>query len=187
MAKRKRKEHEPVEAKGDAYEPPSISVPDLSGPWDGAGGAPATDGQPQPADGQKGESPGRRQPPQSAEKKPRPVVGRYFKDRRVELIDDGNASGIGIKLSYDDPAERPSDAVKQILKGGDEKRPGFMYRGDLKQWRKRVGSDTDPRTAVAIRLDAERRVEAVGDQMSHEERLKAERGRGEEPDEKTPS
>jgi hypothetical protein len=187
MAKRKRKEHEPVEAKGDAHEPPSVSAADLSGPWDGAGGAPAPDGQPQPADEQKEEAPGRQQSPQRAEKKPRSVLGRYFKDRRVQLIDDGNAGGVGIKLSYDDPAERPSDKVKEILKEGDEKRPGFTYQGARKLWHKRIGADADPRTAVAIRLDAERRVEAIGEQMSHEERLKAERSRGEEPGEKTPS
>jgi hypothetical protein len=132
MAKRKRKEQEPAEAKGDAHEPQSASAADLSGPWDGAGTSPAPDGQPQPADDRPGESPGRQQPPQSAEKKPRSVIGRYFKDRRVQLIDDGNADGLGIKLSYDDPNARPSDAVKQILKEGDEKRPGFTYRGDLK-------------------------------------------------------
>ena len=103
---------------------------------------------------------------------------RSFPGKKVELIEDGNAGGVGIKLTYDDPAERPSDAVKQILKEGDEQRPGFAYRGDLKQWRKRVGSDADPKRAVAIRMDAERRFEAVGEQMSHEERLKAEREQG---------
>jgi hypothetical protein len=103
---------------------------------------------------------------------------RSFPGKKVELIDDGNAGGVGIKLTYDDPTERPSDAVKQILKKGDEQRPGFAYRGDLQQWRKRIGSNADPRTAVAIRMDAERRFEAVGEQMSHEERLKAEREQG---------
>jgi hypothetical protein len=114
-------------------------------------------------------------------------MSRAFPGKKVELIDDGNPGGVGIKLTYDDPAERPSDAVKQILKEGDEKRPGFMYRGDLKQWRKRIGAEADPRTAVAIRLDAERRFEAIGEQMSHEDRLKAERERSDGPGANTPS
>jgi hypothetical protein len=177
MAKRKRKEQEPEEAKGDAHEPPA------------AADAPAElDFPPREAEqADSGTGTGREESdaPQPAVNKVHGVYGRFFKDRRVELIDDGNAGGIGIKLSYDDPAERPSDEIKQILKEGDDKRPGFTYRGDLKQWRKRVGKDADPRTAVAIRLDAERRVDAIGDRMSHEEQLRAERA--EVPGEQTPS
>lgn len=180
MAKRKRKETAPEEAKGDAHEPPA------------AGAAPVEfDFPPREADQVK---PGDSGPAQAEQAAPRPevkkvhgVYGRYFKGRRVELIDDGNAGGIGIKLSYDDPKERPSDEVKQILKEGDETRPGFTYRGELKQWRKRIGSDADPKTAVAIRLDAERRVDAIGDRMSYEEQLKAERAGAETPGEKAPS
>jgi hypothetical protein len=177
MAKRKRKEQEPTEARSDAHEPPTTET---------AGGGARSPVEQSLAEGQDtaqlNEQPG---PPTA--RKQRPVIGRYFKDRRVELIDDSNVGGLGIKLTYDNPAERPSDEVKQILKEGDGQRPGFTYRGDLKQWRKRIGSDADPRTAVAIRLDAERRVEAIGEQMSHEERLKAERDRSEGPDGKTPS
>lgn len=186
MAKRKRKEQEPTATGGDAHEPPADAA-GLSGPRDGATGSAATDDRPQPEPGQPGELPAQRQPVQPAERRPHAVVGRYLKDRRVELIDDGNAGGVGIKLSYDDPADRPSDAVKQILKEGDDKRPGFTYQGGRKLWHKRIGADADPRTAVAIRLDAERRVDAIGDQMSHEERLKAERERDGGPGEKTPS
>jgi hypothetical protein len=185
MAKRKRKEQEPAENKGDAYEPPESSANAMAGPWDDPGDASTAEGQPPSDGGIQGEPRDRQQ--QRTEKKPHGVIGRYFKDRRVELIDDGNAAGLGIKLSYDDPKERPSEEIKQILKEGDEKRPGFSYRGDLKQWRKRVGSDADPRTAVAIRMDAERRVDAIGDQMSHEERLREERERAHEPGEKSPA
>jgi hypothetical protein len=110
-------------------------------------------------------------------------MGRYFKGKKVELIDDGNAGGVGIKLTYDDPAERPSEPVKEILKAPEGNYPGPSFAGAIKQWRKKIGSDADPKRAVAIRLDTERRFEAVGDQMareemSHEDRLKAERERG---------
>lgn len=170
MAKRKRKEQESVEDKGDAYEPPAAQAgTDSLSDW------PPTPEEPaQPKDDARAESPGPQRPPRAAPK-PRSVLSRALPGRKVEMIDDGNAAGLGIQLSFDDPAERPSETVKQILKEGDDQRPGFGYRGDLKQWRKRIGADADPRTAVAIRLDAERRVEAIGDQMSHEEKLKAER------------
>jgi hypothetical protein len=185
MAKRNRKAQEPTEGTGDAYEPQSASTPDLSGPWDGAAAAPpaevttppANDNPPDPAPSTRA---------QKAVAKLRSVLGRYLPRKRVELIDDLNAGGLGIKLSFDDPAERPSEEVKQLLKDGDDQRPGFGYRGDLKQWRKRIGTDADPRAAVAIRLDAERRVEAVADRMGHEERVKAEREAGGGPGEKTP-
>lgn len=178
MAKRKRKEQEPEEAKDDAHEPPAAAAPVEFEfpPKEAAQAAPGTgSGREEPA------------APQPAVDKVHGVYGRYFKDRRVELIDDGNAGGIGIKLSYDDPKERPSAEIKQILKEGDEKRPGFTYRGDLRQWRKRVGKDADARTAVAIRLDAERRVDAIGDRMSFEEQLSAERTGGAGMDVNTPS
>jgi len=129
MAKRKRKEQEPAQIMGDAQEPASTTPADLSGPWDEAPEAPAGETVEQPGK-PKDEPAG--QPPtvQRTERKPRSVMGRYFPGKKVELIDDGNTGGVGIKLSYDDPSERPSDAVKQILKDGDDKRPGFTYRGD---------------------------------------------------------
>lgn len=172
MAKRKRKEPLPEESKGDAYEPPIVdaAATEFNIP-------PSEADQDKPGDG--GPAQAEQAAPQPTVKKVHGVYGRYLKDRRVVLIDDGNAGGIGIQLSYDDPKERPSEEVKQILKEGDDQRPGFTYRGDLKQWRKRIGHDADPRTAVAIRLDAERRVDAIGERMSHEEQLRAERERGE--------
>lgn len=174
MAKRKRKDQVATHPTGDTSEPQTPSPADLAGPQDAgaaSGEVVKRVGTAEP----KAVEPSRAGPPAPAVRKPRGVLGRYFRDRRVQLIDDGNAGGVGIKLTYDDPAERPSEAVKQILKEGDEKRPGFTYRGDLKEWRKRIGADADPRTAVAIRLDAERRVEAIAELMTHEERLKAER------------
>jgi hypothetical protein len=176
MAKRNRKAQEPTEEKGDAHEPPSVPVEALAGPWDGAA-ASAAEGVTTPAanDNPPGPAPTRAQ---KAVAKLRSVLGRYLPRKKVELIDDLNDGGLGIRLGFDDPAERPSEEVKQLLKEGDEQRPGFGYRGDLKQWRKRIGTDADPRAAVAIRLDAERRIEAVADRMGHEDRLKAERDAG---------
>ena len=171
MAKRKPKEMEPTETQGDAYEPPSLdkSAIEFNIPPGEAEQVKPGDGDAAPVAEQSA--------PHPTVKKIRDVIGRHFKDRHVELIDDGNSGGIGIKLSYDDPAERPSEEIKQILKEGDDKRPGFTYNRDLRQWRKRIGRDADPRTAVAIRLDAERRVDAIGEVMSHEEQLREERNR----------
>jgi hypothetical protein len=185
MARRRRKEQEPGEAAGDAYEPPSVPADALAGPWDGPVRPPASEVAARPADDSPPE-PAQPTRTQRAVEKLRSVLGRYLPRKRVELIDDFNSGGVGIKLGFDDPAERPSDEVKQILREGDDRRPGFAYQGDRKQWRKRIGADADPRAAVAIRLDAERRVEAVADRMSHEERLKAERGQDQGPGEQTP-
>lgn len=120
--------------------------------------------------------------------KVRSVTGRYFKDRRAELVDDGNAGGIGIKLSYDSPTERPSDEVKQILKEEEGKRTGFRFDGQKMQWRKRFpdGRDVDPTVAVAIRLDAENRFHRIDEQMTHEERLRAEQQGQSAPGDRTP-
>jgi hypothetical protein len=156
-----------------------------AGPSDGAPVAPGPDGETPPA-GDHPAEPAKTSRGRRAGEKLRSALARYFPGKKIELIDDGNAGGLGIKFTYDDPAERPSDEVKQILKDGDEQRPGFSYQGSLKQWRKRIGADAGPQTAVAIRLDAERRFAAVAEQMSHEERLKADRERGGEAGDKTP-
>jgi hypothetical protein len=112
MARRKRKDQQPEEIKGDAYEPPSDPPDALAGPWDKAA-APSTPETPaQPADEGQPEPP-RKTATQRAAEKPRAVMTRSFPGRKVELIDDGNAGGVGIKLTYDDPAERPSDAVSR--------------------------------------------------------------------------
>jgi hypothetical protein len=180
MAKRNRKETEPTQAHGDAEEQPAADA-----------AAAEFDFPPREPEQVKSDerSTAQAEPaaPQPAVRKLHSVLTRKFDDRRVELIDDGNAGGLGIKLTYDDPNERPSEAVKQILKEGDDQRPGYSYHRELKQWRKRIGRDADPRTAVAIRLDAERRVDAIGEQMSHEEQLKAERERADNPAARTPA
>ena len=62
----------------------------------------------------------------------------------VEAMARFNAGGIGIKLSYDDPAESPSEEIKQILKEGDDKRE-FHLPQRSEQWRKRIGKDANPR------------------------------------------
>jgi hypothetical protein len=169
MAKRKRKEQQPEESRADRHEPESVPPSAAAGPLnDNADTAPPPAGaaQPDPVEPARTER---------AAEKLRSVMARYFPRRKVELIDDGNAAGVGIKLTYDDPAERPSEEVKQILKAPEGNYPGLSFTSAVKQWRKRIGSDAEPKRAVAIRMDAERRFEAVGDQMSHEERLKAKR------------
>src|SRR5947209_2434802 len=104
MAKRKRKEQEPAEPKGDAYEPPAAQAEsDGLADW-----PPAPEEQAQPEDAPQIEADGQQRPPRAAPK-PRSVLSRAFPGKRVELIDDLNAGGVGMKLTYDDPAERPSE------------------------------------------------------------------------------
>jgi hypothetical protein len=180
-ARRKKKDQEQVANRGDAYEPPAAAAP-----RDADSALPAVNRPSSPAEDQPAET-DRRPRLRRAADKLRSVIGRYFRDRRVELIDDFNAGGVGIKLTYDDPAERPSEEVKQILKAPEGNYPGLTFMGAIKQWRKRIGGDAEPRRATAIRLDAERRFGAVCEQMSHEERLRAQRQPGDGcPDERTP-
>src|SRR5947209_9388160 len=163
MAKRKRKEQVTEEAKGDAFEPPpstpaiALAATDLSAstPPPEVAAPPANDDPPESA------KPTRTK---RAVEKLRSVMGRYFPRKKVELIDDLNAGGVGIKLTYDDPAERPSEAVKEILKAPEGNYPGLSFAGAVKQWRKKIGSDAEPKRAVAIRLDTERRFEAASKQ-----------------------
>jgi hypothetical protein len=177
LAKRKRKEQQPEETVGDAHEPPSVPPDGPEGPGDGAAGATAPE-SPTPSAAESLTEPAQPTRAERAVEKLRAVLARYFPRKKVELIDDGNAGGLGIKLTYDDPAERPSEEVKQILKAPDGNYHGFGFAGAIKQWRKAIGRDAEPKRAVAVRLDAERRFEAIGDRMSHEERLKAEREQG---------
>lgn len=185
MAKRKRKQPEPTP--GDAYESPNMGTADLSGPWDEAADAQESPGQPEPTEAKSAPATPH-EPLASRDKdKRRPVQSRYFPTKKVELIDDYNTGGVGIQLTYNDPAERPSEEVKQILKTPQGNYAGLKYQHERKQWRKRIGADAEPKTAIAIRLDTERRFEAIGDQMSHEEQLKAERAQGQNPDGNTRS
>lgn len=173
--RRKRKEQQPEETRGEAHEPPSVPADALAGPWDEASGPPALEVPASPSNDNPPET-GKKSRTRRAVEKLRSVMGRYFKGKKVEMIDDGNAGGVGIKLTYDDPAERPSEDVKQIIKAPAEGNyPGLSFTASIKQWRKKIGADADPKRATAIRLDAERRFEAVSEQMSHEERLKSER------------
>lgn len=174
-ARRKRKEQQPEETRGDAHEPASVPPDAMAGPWDAEAAAPPPEAATPPANDNPPET-GKPSRTQRAVEKLRSVMGRYFKGKKVEMIDDGNSGGVGIKLTYDDPAERPSEDVKQIIKAPAEGNyPGLSFTASIKQWRKKIGADADPKRATAIRLDTERRFEAVGDQMSQEERLKAER------------
>jgi hypothetical protein len=178
---RKRKEKEQPEKVGDAFEPQAdqVDVGSAQGSAELVDFPPRDEAQAPAADASGQAEAGTEEPRQKWHErfggKVRSVMGRYFKDRRAELVDDGNAGGVGIKLSYDDGAERPSEEVKQILKAEEGKRTGFRFDGQKKQWRKRFpdGRDADPTVAVAIRLDAENRFRQIDDQMTHEERLRA--------------
>lgn len=91
----------------------------------------------------------------------------------VRLIDDGNSLGIGIKLDYANPEERPSEAVKAILKEGRDNERGLGWNSVKKQWRKPVGPDP-----VHARLDVESRHADVVRQMREERGQDEGQGRG---------
>src|SRR5947209_3795332 len=104
MAKRKRKEQETAEERGDAYEPPAARAEtDGLSDW-----PPAADEQ-TPSDGEARAAADGQPPSSRPARMPRSVLSRAFLGKKVELIDDLNAGGLGIRLSYDDPAERPSE------------------------------------------------------------------------------
>jgi hypothetical protein len=87
-----------------------------------------------------------------------------IKDAKVKLIDNGNRGGLGIKLEFKDDKERPSEAVKQILKGDQEGGPGLRWHREMAQWRQRVDLN-DP---ISSRENVQRRFAEVVKQMKQE-------------------
>ena len=114
-------------------------------------------------------------------------------DLKVQLIDSGrNIDGIGVRVVYPDGKE-PSDAEKEIIRkhmkspNGDFP-SGFKWEGQAGLWHKQIGRDAPPHVATAIRLDAERRVEAIandlkqlhGIEYSHADAVEERKGQGAE-------
>jgi hypothetical protein len=84
----------------------------------------------------------------------------------VQLIDKGNnAAGVGIRILLPN-GRKPTDEEREIIRrhvtAAEGERPsGFEWKSQLGMWLKGIGSDSAPSRAVAIRLDAERRVEKL--------------------------
>jgi hypothetical protein len=94
-------------------------------------------------------------------------------DMIVHLIDKGeNEAGIGIRVEFPQGAKnRPNEEEKAIIrrhvKGEEGQESGFAWKGDFGMWHKDIGRDSSPNRAVAIRLDAESRVQKLADALKH--------------------
>jgi hypothetical protein len=98
-------------------------------------------------------------------------------DMLVQLIDKSdNAAGIGIRVVFPDGAEgRPTAEEKAIIrrhvKGEEGESTGFNWNGQVGMWHKHIvregehPDDVPATRAVAIRLDAENRVEKLADAL----------------------
>lgn len=89
----------------------------------------------------------------------------------VKMIDDGNRGGLGIKFQYEDPEERPSDAVKAIVKEHHGRERGLKFIREMLQWRKPVRYDAPGES----RDDVSDRYQRIVEQIKEE---KKEQGRG---------
>jgi hypothetical protein len=124
-----------------------------------------------------------------------PMLNIPAGDTLVQLIDKGdNQAGIGIRIAFLEGAKnRPTEEEKAIIRRhvkGEEGEPtGFTWKRDLGMWHKpivRPGEnphEVPPSRPVAIRLDAERRVKDLADDLKqlqadpvgYAERLRLER------------
>lgn len=81
--------------------------------------------------------------------------------KRLQVVDDGNRGGLGIKFDGLAEDEIPSAAVREILKAGesrDRRTAKLNYRSDMdKQWRGGV----DYQEPGATRDTVQRKVEAI--------------------------
>lgn len=93
----------------------------------------------------------------------RGVAVEIIGNKRVRLIDNGNAGGVGIKIEGLAEGEKVSDEVKGILRENDGVR--LIYRNDMdKSWMTRV----DPMNPSGTRRAVEKKFAAVVEQMRKE-------------------
>jgi hypothetical protein len=97
-------------------------------------------------------------------------------DMQVQLIDRGsNQDGIGIRVVFPDdrkPTEEEKAIIRAQVKGDDDKPSGFTWMGgDIGMWHKHIvrdgehAADVPPSRPVAIRLDAESRVQKLAEAL----------------------
>ncbi|MDY3551464.1 hypothetical protein R5W24_000540 [Gemmata sp. JC717] len=96
-------------------------------------------------------------------------------DLTVRLIDKGdNLAGIGIQVVTPEGrtlSEEEKALVRKHVKGTEAEPSGFRWLGELEMWHKAILRDGEfedqvpPSRPVAIRLDAERRVEALAEDL----------------------
>ncbi|QEL18772.1 hypothetical protein [Limnoglobus roseus] len=96
-------------------------------------------------------------------------------DLTVRLIDKGdNEAGIGIRIETPNGrklTDEEKDIVRRHVKGEEGEQTGFKWNADVEMWHKHIvreGEYVDqvpPSRPVAIRLDAERRVEKLAEAL----------------------
>jgi hypothetical protein len=194
--RRKKKEQEPAADQGDAYEPVPGEIVNVDFPPAEEEAIPGQARQEPTAGGEQRRADlADRLPPRQDDL--RATITEPFEEHRdgrvvtgtLRYIDELNAGGVGHKISYDDPTERPTEEQKAVLKepgGSQGQYPGPRFRKDRKDWHQPIGTDADPKRAVAIRLGEEARHDRLHGQLDHRARLEQERkeqqGNGPIPD-----
>lgn len=93
-------------------------------------------------------------------------------DMIVQLIDAGNNEmGIGIRVVFPEGSKnRPTAEEKEIIREhmkGENGRPGLNWDRHAGMWHAEIGADSPPARNVAIRLNAESRVEKLAEALKH--------------------
>ena len=103
------------------------------------------------------------------------TLGVQAGDLIVKLIDKGdNRAGIGIRIDTLDGrtlSDEEKQVVREIVRGDGGDRTGFEWQPVIKMWHKPIlrsgehPADMPPSRPVAIRLDAENRVQALAEAL----------------------
>lgn len=96
-------------------------------------------------------------------------------DMKVQMIDAGrNEMGIGIRVVFPEdrkPTDEEKDIIRTFIKGDESHPTGFKWDAGVGMWHKMIlregehVDDVPPSRPVAIRLDAESRVQKLADAL----------------------
>ncbi|OWK42103.1 hypothetical protein FRUB_04181 [Fimbriiglobus ruber] len=98
-------------------------------------------------------------------------------DMKVRLVDKGdNAAGIGIRVEFPEgstnrPTPDEKEVIRRHIKGEEGEQTGFNWNGSMGMWHKPIArpgehaDDVPSARAIAIRLDAENRVESLAEAL----------------------
>ena len=96
-------------------------------------------------------------------------------DMRVQMIDAGkNEMGIGIRVVFPEnrkPTDEEKEIIRHYIKGEDGEHSEFKWDANAAMWHKHIfrhgerPDDVPPSRPVAIRLDAESRVQKLADAL----------------------
>lgn len=88
-------------------------------------------------------------------------------DLTVEMVDFGNAGGVGIRVVLPEGRQLTDDEknlIREHVKG-ENGRPGLTWDRHAGMWHAQIGADSPPARSVAIRLNAEGRVEKLAEAL----------------------